>query len=60
MWSTSRPAATAEWQCTRCGVTNRKLVATDAAEATDRCVHCGLAHTLRSDASPVRWRATAA
>ncbi|MEP6591975.1 MAG: hypothetical protein ABJC19_12410 [Gemmatimonadota bacterium] len=60
MWSTSRPAQTAEWQCTRCGVTNRKLVPTEAIEISDRCVTCGLAHTVHADPSPVRWRAAAA
>ncbi|MES2304467.1 MAG: hypothetical protein V4558_03130 [Gemmatimonadota bacterium] len=60
MWSTSRPARTAEWQCTRCGVTNRKQVDVDATEVRDRCVTCGLAHIVRVDASPVRWRAVAA
>jgi len=60
MWSTSRPAQTAEWQCTRCAVTNRKLVALDAREISDRCVTCGLAHIVRVDTSPVRWRAVAA
>ena len=60
MWSTSRPAQTAEWQCTRCAVTNRKLVALDAREISDRCVTCGLSHIVRVDTSPVRWRAVAA
>lgn len=54
------PAITAEWNCTRCGVTNRKLVAAGERAATDRCVHCGLAHRLSEDARPVRWRAEAA
>ena len=54
------PATTAEWNCTRCGVTNRKLVAVGDREVTDRCVHCGLKHHVRRDERPVRWRAEAA
>ncbi len=59
MWDTSRPAKTAEWQCTRCGVTNRKLVAPSAREANDRCVHCGRKHVVRPGTTPVRWHAEA-
>ena len=33
-------ARTAEWDCTRCGSTNRKLVPSTRDEATDRCVTC--------------------
>ncbi len=50
---------TAEWICTRCGTTNRKLAASAQAELTDRCLHCGLKHCLRPDERPVRWRAEA-
>jgi DNA-directed RNA polymerase subunit RPC12/RpoP len=53
-------AITAEWICSRCGVTNRKLAAPGATEVSDRCVHCGLKHTVRNVDSPVRWQATAA
>lgn len=60
MWDTSRPAVTAEWLCTRCGVTNRKLVEPGTTEARDRCVHCHLKHVVRPDTRPVRWRAEAA
>jgi hypothetical protein len=60
MWDTSRPAATAEWQCTRCGATNRKLTEPDAAEVRDRCVTCRLKHIVSLDDRPVRWRAEAA
>ncbi len=55
-----RAAITAEWICTRCGVTNRKLAPADATSVSDRCVHCGLKHTVRNIDSPVRWQATAA
>ncbi len=60
MWDTSRPADTAEWLCTRCAVTNRKLVEPGTREVRDRCVHCGLKHVVRPDDRPVRWRAEAA
>ena len=59
MWATSRPAVTAEWLCSRCGVTNRRLVAPGTAEARDRCMSCGMQHTLRPGDTPVRWRAQA-
>jgi len=51
---------TAEWNCTRCAVTNRKLVPPGTREARDRCAHCRLAHVIRPDERPVRWRAEAA
>jgi len=54
------PAITAEWICTRCGVTNRKLVAVGQREIMDRCVHCRLKHRVTEDERPVRWRAAAA
>ncbi len=60
MWSTPRPVVTAEWQCTRCGSTNRKLVPAAAETAVDRCVTCHLEHVLRPSERPVRWLATAA
>jgi ferredoxin-like protein FixX len=50
-------AVTAEWQCLRCGATNRRLVAPGTTEATDRCVTCGTRHVLTPDARPVRWNA---
>lgn len=52
-------AATAEWICTRCGVTNRKLVMVSHHEIIDRCLHCGLKHRVTEDERPVRWRAEA-
>lgn len=50
---------TAEWICTKCGATNRKLVDDDATQARDRCVTCRSRHSLAKDERPVRWRATA-
>jgi len=50
-------ATTAEWNCTRCGATNRKLVALRTREARDRCVTCHARHVVEPDARPVRWKA---
>jgi len=46
---------TAEWQCTRCGVTNRKLVPEGTTEAKDRCVSCRDRHIVSPAERPVRW-----
>ncbi|MES1259044.1 MAG: hypothetical protein ABUL71_00520 [Gemmatimonadota bacterium] len=54
------PAVTAEWICTECGVTNRKLVALGQHEIEDRCVHCRMRHVVHEDERPVRWRAVPA
>ena len=54
---TARPMTTAEWQCTSCGATNRKLVSPAAREVGDRCMSCGLKHTIEPGETPVRWRA---
>jgi hypothetical protein len=51
------PATTAEWICTRCGATNRKLVAVGTARTTDRCVTCHSEHVVELDERPVRWNA---
>lgn len=59
MWPTSRPAVTAEWQCTRCSVTNRKLVPPGTTSDNDRCVHCRLRHHITPSERPVRWDAVA-
>jgi DNA-directed RNA polymerase subunit RPC12/RpoP len=59
MWDTSTKGITAEWQCTNCGVTNRKLVPLGAREANDRCLHCGIKHVVRPGDTPVRWQAEA-
>ncbi len=50
---------TAEWICTRCGSTNRKLVPSETTRAEDSCVTCGAAHRIEADARPVRWLAKA-
>jgi DNA-directed RNA polymerase subunit RPC12/RpoP len=52
------PAVTAEWNCTRCGTTNRKLVPLGVVRAVDRCTHCKAKHTIAEDERPVRWTAT--
>jgi DNA-directed RNA polymerase subunit RPC12/RpoP len=52
-------AQTAEWQCTRCGSTNRKLVPSTSDEATDRCVYCRTKHHLEPGETTVRWLARA-
>ena len=49
------PAVTAEWICTRCGATNRKLLAAGTTEAEDRCVSCKAEHEIRPGVRPVRW-----
>jgi hypothetical protein len=51
------PAVTAEWNCTRCGTTNRKLVPLGVGHTTDRCTHCKTRHTIDADDRPVRWTA---
>lgn len=51
---------TAEWTCTQCGSTNRKLVAGTVTESHDACVRCKTTHVLQRDPRPVRWKATAA
>jgi DNA-directed RNA polymerase subunit RPC12/RpoP len=53
-------AVTAEWICTRCGATNRKLVPAEMTEVADRCVTCGAKHTVTPDVRPVRWDAALA
>lgn len=50
-------ATTAEWICTRCGATNRKLVAMRTSQTRDRCVTCHAKHVVEPDARPVRWKA---
>jgi hypothetical protein len=57
MTLTSVPAVTAEWNCTRCGTTNRKLVPATATSARDRCGHCRAWHVIEPGARPVRWDA---
>jgi len=50
-------AVTAEWICTRCGATNRKLVPVRTTQTEDRCVTCHAEHVVERDVRPVRWRA---
>jgi hypothetical protein len=51
------PATTAEWICTRCGSTNRRLLAATTREAVDKCLHCQTAHQIVPGERPVRWDA---
>ena len=51
------PAVTAEWNCTVCGTTNRKLVPAGTTRATDRCTHCKARHVIEPAPRPVRWTA---
>ena len=53
----STAATTAEWLCTRCGSTNRKLVAVRTTQTLDRCVTCRSRHIVEPDDRPVRWKA---
>jgi DNA-directed RNA polymerase subunit RPC12/RpoP len=50
---------TAEWNCTKCGATNRKLVDAGQSDTRDRCVTCHARHRVTEDARPVRWQAVA-
>lgn len=49
-------AVTAEWLCTRCGTSNRKLVSETTDRAVDRCQHCGARHVIQQGERPVRWQ----
>jgi len=51
------PMTTAEWICTRCGSTNRRLVPISATRAEDECLTCHTRHEIRPEARPVRWDA---
>jgi hypothetical protein len=48
---------TAEWNCTNCATTNRKLVPFGTAEVKDRCVHCRTHHVVTIGDRPTRWEA---
>ena len=50
-------AVTAEWNCTRCGTTNRKLVPATTTRTIDVCNHCHARHVIEPGARPVRWTA---
>jgi hypothetical protein len=52
----ARPlATTAEWLCTKCGVTNRKYVPAGTTVSQDSCVACHTKHTIWASDRPVRW-----
>ncbi len=53
------PHVTAEWQCTRCGSTNRKFVGAATTRTIDRCVSCHTKHEITPGQRPVRWEARA-
>lgn len=48
-------AVTAEWNCTRCGATNRKLISAELTKTADRCVHCRAKHVVTRGERNVRW-----
>ncbi len=50
-------ARTAEWLCSRCGSTNRKLVPVGEDTVVDRCVSCRTSHQVNRSGRPVRWDA---
>lgn len=53
-------STTAEWRCTRCGATNRKIVREDARSAVDVCVSCHTRHVVERGDRPAFWTAKAA
>jgi hypothetical protein len=55
MTTTAELMTTAEWNCTRCGSTNRKLVPAAVTRTDDACVTCHAKHLIEADARPVRW-----
>ena len=48
---------TAEWICTRCGSTNRRLVPAGVTTAEDACLRCHTLHVIQAETRPVRWSA---
>jgi hypothetical protein len=52
-------ALTAEWICTKCGASNRKLVMSEITETEDRCYHCKAAHRIQAAVRKVYWTAKA-
>lgn len=54
---TTVPTTTAEWICTRCGSTNRKLLVKGVMTSFDACVTCHTKHQIEADSRPVRWSA---
>jgi hypothetical protein len=57
--TTAAATTTAEWKCTKCGVTNRRLMPAGATEGRDRCVTCRTWHEIRPGARPPFWEAAA-
>jgi hypothetical protein len=55
----ARPRVTAEWLCTKCGVTNRKFVLAGTPATEDRCVACRTKHVVWPASRPVRWNSQA-
>lgn len=55
----SADQTTAEWICTRCGSTNRRLVPVGVTRAEDVCLRCHTPHEIEADKRPVRWLARA-
>jgi len=55
----ARPRVTAEWLCTKCGVTNRQFVLAGTPVAEDRCVACHAKHLVWPSDRPVRWNSEA-
>ncbi|HEU5219530.1 MAG TPA: hypothetical protein VFU23_12800 [Gemmatimonadales bacterium] len=53
------PHVTAEWQCTKCGTTNRKFVPAGTPRVVDQCVTCHTRHEVTPGTRPVRWKASA-
>ncbi len=53
------PHVTAEWLCTKCGVSNRKFLPVGTAVANDRCVSCHARHAIWPGERPVRWNSEA-
>lgn len=49
------PPITAEWICTRCGATNRKLVPPGVTRTSDACYACHSGHEIAAAERPVRW-----
>lgn len=54
-----RPHVTAEWQCTKCHVINRKFVPVGEVATEDRCVACHGKHIVWPGDRPTRWHAEA-
>ena len=48
----------AEWICTKCGTTNRKLIRPSMLTHSDRCITCKQQHTIVPGKRPIRWEAT--